>query len=77
MCDRLQMGSTRTGDARKTDSAKEVIGFDGFNQKVTGNKTMTLTGQRMDHKNIPTVFTLKVRGGAKLTVEERKPEKGH
>ena len=46
----------------------KAIAFDGFNQTITGDKTMTLTGQRMDHKNIPTVFTLKIRGGAKWTV---------
>lgn len=42
------------------------IGFDGYNQDVTGNVTQTLTCQRTDVSNIPIAFvpyTLQIRSG--------------
>lgn len=36
------------------------IGFDGYNQTVTGNKINTITGQRVDTSNNPIVFEHKV-----------------
>jgi len=36
VCHRLQMGATRTGYARETDSMCEVIGVDVFNFALTG-----------------------------------------
>lgn len=75
MCNGSQVGTTGTGDAKQTDNSK-AIGFDGFNQSVTGNTTMTLTGQRTDHKNIPTVFSLKVRGGCEVDSKGKKAGKG-
>lgn len=34
----------------------EVIGFDGLNQCVTGEVSMTLTGNRVDNHCVPVVL---------------------
>jgi len=40
-----------------------VIGFDFYNQTITGGVAKTLTCQRVDVSNIPCVLIRKVDGG--------------
>ena len=44
MCNRLQMGTTRTSNAREVDSM--CIGIDSYNLCLTGDVGRTLTGAR-------------------------------
>lgn len=74
MCDRPQMGTTRTSNAEQADTAKKAIGFDAYNQSVTGELMNTLR-EPIGGDNKPVVFTLKVRGGAKWIAKARKQER--
>lgn len=67
-----ESGETREGVAGDFEKGigrageRNCIGFDGYNQDVTGNVTNTLTGQRTDVSNIPIAFvpyTLQIRSG--------------
>ena len=42
VCHGLQMGTTRTSNAREVDSMCEVIGLDFYNQCTTGGVSITL-----------------------------------
>lgn len=44
MCNRLQMGTTRTSNAREVDSM--CVGIDSYNLCLTGDVGRTLTGAR-------------------------------
>lgn len=56
MCNRLQMGTTRTSNAREVDSVrKQVIAFDGYNFCVVGDITTALRASRADAEHIPCV----------------------
>ena len=76
MCNGPQMDSKSTNSREQTDIAEKVIGFDGFNNNLTGGIAMTITGQRADCKHIPTVFTLKIRGGCEVDSYGKKAGKG-
>ena len=51
-------------DVRTTTIVTEIIGFDGYNQQVTGEVARTLNSIKSDSDHVPVVFTLKIRGGA-------------
>ena len=67
VCNRLQMGTTRTSDARETDSMREVIGIDSYNLCSTGGVAKTMTAGRNDKSNIPCVL---IQGGC-YTLDEK------
>ena len=52
----LQMGTTRTSNAREVDSMrKQVIAFDGYNFCVVGDITTALRASGADAEHIPCV----------------------
>ncbi len=57
---RLQMGAAGTSDAGEANRMQEVIGLDFQNCLQTGDKTMTLTGNRIDGHSVPCVL---IQGG--------------
>ena len=54
------MGAAGTSNARETDSMRKAIGLDFQNCLQTGDKTMTLTGGRIDGHSVPCVL---IQGG--------------
>ena len=56
MCHRLQMGATRTSNAREVNSMCEVIGVDMYNQAITGDVSMSMRATRGDTEQIPCVL---------------------
>ena len=57
------MGAAGTSDARETDRMQEVIGLDFQNCLQTGDKSMTLTGGRIDGHSVPCVLIFNSSGG--------------
>ena len=57
------MGAAGTSNARETDSMRKAIGLDFQNCLQTGDKTMTLTGGRIDGHSVPCVLILNSSGG--------------
>ena len=60
---RLQMGTTRTSDARETNRMCEAIGLDVYNQCATGEVTMSLRAIKSDADHIPCVLITNSSGG--------------
>lgn len=81
---RLQMGTTRTSNARETDSMREVIGFDSYNLSVTGDvgRTMaTACGGLNEHIPIVVIgidsYNLCTTGGVSKTLQAERADNEH
>ena len=70
MRNRLQMGSTRTSDARETDSMREAIGVDLYNQCVTGKVAKTLNSIKSDADHVPCVLIANSSGGIAIVISK-------
>lgn len=56
VCNRLQVGATRTSYAREADSMREAIGIDLYNQCTTGRVAKTLNAIKSDADHVPCVL---------------------
>lgn len=65
MCDRFQMDSTATSNGKQTDNL-QAIGFDKYNQVVTGGVCMALKACN-GGDDYPVVFVLNDQGGKVMT----------
>ncbi len=60
LCHRLQMGATRTSNARQVNHMREAIGIDFYNQCTTRGVSMSLRATRGDNEHIPCVMVIGV-----------------
>ena len=84
VCHGLQMGTTRTSNAREVDSMREVIGIDSYNLSVTGDvgRTMaTACGGLNEHIPIVVIgvdfYNQCITGGVSKTLNAVKSDSDH
>ena len=77
MCDRLQGSKERSSRDGQADIAEKVIGFDGFNNNLTGGDSNDNNGSKGGLQEYTYCFHPKSQGGGqKWIARERKPERG-
>ena len=72
MCHGLQRSKKPDGNGEQIDCMPKAIGFDAYNQAVTGGVAMSIRSKAADSEHIPTVFVLNCQDKKSMSVTEDK-----